>query len=213
MDWLLNINLLTLFDLYLIGVFAVGILIRYQQYRALILFIRRVPDRWPNLYSVLKEEKALFLNWSVMLPILGALSIMMIHAGLYRFVWNQAEISFTQLSQHWLWIGWIILTGLAMIGNDFYMLFSKSKQDFEAAEKQLEQAEFWLTSWAGTAVKVVTFGMVKPEKKVRKEIRKAIGNAVKAMDRMLYYWLIQIALRFLFGFSVWAAWFILFQSQ
>ena len=133
---------------------------------------------------------------------------MLIHAGLYRFVWASADISFAQLGNQWLWIGWLIITGLVMIFVDFLMVFSKSKQDFEAAEKQLEQAEFWLTSWAGTAVKVVTFGMVKPEKKVRKEIRNAIGNAVKAMDQMLYSWLIQIALRFLFGFSAWAAWLI-----
>ena len=49
MDWLVKLNLLTLFDLYLVGVFALGIVLRYQQYRSLILFIRKVPDRWPNL--------------------------------------------------------------------------------------------------------------------------------------------------------------------
>ena len=206
MSTLTRIDLLTLFDLYLIVVFVLWVVLRYRQYRSIILFIRKVPDRWPNLFKVIKEEKALFINWGVLLPVISAFALMLIHGGLHRLVWVKANISLEDLSQHWPWIVFAVVSGLAMIGFDIWMISSGGRFDEEAVEKQLEQAEFWLSSWASTAVSVVTLGMVKPKKMVRKELKKALGNAIKALDRMLKFWVYQIIIRFVFGFSLWIAW-------
>lgn len=211
MNWstIAKINLLALFDLYLIGIFVLGILLRYHQYRTIIRFVREVPDRWPNLYAVVKEERALFLNRATLVPIFGALAIMVIHTALYRFIWSSATISIEQLQKQWLLLTWTAICGLVMIFFDLRVLFSLRSYELKPIEEKLEQAEFWLSSWVSSAVKVVTLGLVKPTKKVRGELRKAISDSIKSMDRILYQWMIQIGLRFLFGFSLWTAWSVL----
>lgn len=202
----ITLNLIILFDLYLFATFLASLLIRYQRYREILALIRKVPDRWPKLFELLRQERQLYLNWVAMLPVLAAFAIAVIHTGLYRLVWHSAEITPGQLAAHWLPMLWIGLCALLMVGVDCYMLFNIQPLNVARIEGELDKAEYWLKSWVSSAIQVATLGCVSPRKIVRKEIRKAIANGLQLMDRAVGLWLVQIGGRLLFGCSLWLAW-------
>jgi hypothetical protein len=187
-------------------------LLRYHQYRALVSLIYKVPGRWPHLFKYLREQRALYLNWWTMLPIMAALAILLIHTGLHRLVWSSARVTPLQLSEFWGALLFVGLSGTAMVGLDVYTLFRFQPLDVPRVEKDLDRAEYWFNSWVGKALNVVTLGTVNPQKMVKTEIRKTIVTSLRSMDRAVAQWMVQIGFRLLFGFSLWYCWARLLQE-
>ena len=206
LSYLSRVNLIVLFDIYLLLTFLAGLFIRYRKYRAILQLIRKVPSRWPNLFRYIREQRALYLNWSTLLPVLMAFAVLLVHSGLYRLVWHSALVSPRDLLNHWFALGMVVCSGLLMISLDGYLIFRADTTNLGAVEKDLDRAEYWFTSWVGKAVKLVTFGAVHPQRMVKKEIRKTIATALNSMDRALVLWFGQIACRLLFAFCLWFCW-------
>ena len=87
-----------------------------------------------------------------------------------------------------------------------YFLIRVGSFDRAELEKYFDQAEYWLNSATAHVVKVFTFGYVNPRRMVADEVRKALVAAGNLLNTSLWWWNVQIALRFCFGLSLWLTW-------
>ena len=90
-----------------------------------------------------------------------------------------------------------------MLAVDVYFILVVGEVDRPQVEKYLDQAEFWLKSWAAPVVRTVTFGFVNPRKLVAVEVRTALIDASKVLNTNLWWVVLQTALRVGYGLSLW----------
>ena len=69
MQRLLAINLLGLFDLYLIITFILGMARRYRQYQGVMGLIFAFGQRWPRLVQLVSQQRTIFLTWRTLAPV------------------------------------------------------------------------------------------------------------------------------------------------
>jgi hypothetical protein len=131
---------------------------------------------------------------------------MLVHTVAYRVVWHMAQVTPADLWQHWLSLLGAVVFGCAMLWFDSWALFDIWHVDRSALERDFDQAEYWLGSWAAPAVQVLTLGFVNPRKMVHEEVRKALVNATRDLNTMMWRWTLQLAVRLLFGLTLWLTW-------
>jgi hypothetical protein len=115
-------------------------------------------------------------------------------------------LTIAKLLEHWTALPIVLPLAIGMFGVDIYFLIYVAKFDPAELEKHFDQAEYWLKSPTAVLVKSVTFGYVDPRGMVNVEVRKALVMAGDLLNTSLWYWNLQIALRFLFGLSLWLTW-------
>src|SRR5262245_38787058 len=91
MAGLYALNLIHLFDFYLMLLFLISCYVRIRQYSAVVALVRAVPGRWPRLFQLVKQHRTVFLTWTTVLPAILALGLSLIHMLLCRLVWPQAN--------------------------------------------------------------------------------------------------------------------------
>jgi hypothetical protein len=96
----------------------------------------------------------------------------------------------------------VVLAGL-MFYYDYQALFGVWVVDRTAAERQLDQAEYWLRSPLAPALKWLTLGYINPHRTVHDEVRKALTSASISMTSMMWRWSLQTAVRLGFGSVLW----------
>ena len=77
MSWLLDSDLLRLFNLYLAATFVASTLMRIRQYSAVIGLIRAFGGRWPRLLTLVNEHRRILLTWRNLLPLFTMLGLML----------------------------------------------------------------------------------------------------------------------------------------
>jgi hypothetical protein len=206
METLAKFNLIALLDFYLIITFLLGTILRYRQYRAMIGLIFGFPGRWPKLLQLTHEHRLLFLSWPTLLPLALMLVLTVVNLVASKLIWTQAHLSPPDLWRHPVALIFVLLFAGPMLYLDFTAVFCVWKIDRPAVEKDLDHAEYWLRSWVSPAVNILTLGYVNPRKMVHEEVRKALTNANLDMNRMMWRWALQIAVRFAFGMTLWLTW-------
>jgi hypothetical protein len=203
MSWLLDLNLIPLFLVYLTLVFVIGSALRIRDYRHALGLIWSVPGRWPRLFRLVKDHRNILITWQTVLPLVLSGGLLLAHTLTSEFVWPQATLTIGRLLQ--LWPGLIVVAPAAvcMIGLDGYVYTHLSPFNRTVLEKYFDQAEYWLKPWTAPVVRVFTLGYVNPRQMVAQEVRTALENAARMMSTALYWVSLQTGARLVFGLALW----------
>jgi hypothetical protein len=206
MQRLASLNLIQVFDYYLILGFILGTALRVRQYGMIFRLLFTVPKRWPKMLQLAREHKTLFLTWRSILPIALTFTLMLAHTLALRLVWYHANVTPETLGQHWPALIIVTLLGGIMLYSDLRAIFLRGQLDQAVLERDLDRAEYWLRSWVAPALKYATFGFLNPRRMVSEEVRKAIVDAALNVNQQMWLWSLQISLRLFFGLSLWLTW-------
>ncbi|MGH7172648.1 MAG: hypothetical protein ACRELG_20395 [Gemmataceae bacterium] len=204
--WFDTLNLIDVFNYYLILCFLVSTGIRIRSYRAILGMIFASRNRWPKLMEVAKKHRTIFLGWSTLLLIGLAFGLMLGNSLAIRLVWVQAKVSFEDLSGRWLALVVVTLSGGLMLFFDCKAIFRVGTFDRPALELDLDNAESWLKSWMAPAVRMVTLGFINPRKIVGVEVEKALVEANWIMIGGMRRSSLRIGMQLAFGLSLWLTW-------
>jgi hypothetical protein len=196
-------NLIHLFNFYLAAAFLVSTTLRVRQYRTIVALVRAVPSRWPRLFELVKRHGTLFLSWTTLLPALLALGLLALNMLASHVVWEDAQLTPTDVTRHWQALAAVLLVGGAMVAFDLVGTFWIGEVDRELMQKYFDQAEYWLRSWTAPMVSVFTLGYVNPRKVVDVEVRKALVEASRLINLTLWWVSVQTGLRMAFGLTLW----------
>jgi hypothetical protein len=206
MSGLQQLNLIHLFDFYLMLMFGLNTTRRLGQYWDSAGLVLRGPGRWPRLFKLVKQHRTVFMTWATILPGLLALALSVVQLLASRLVWPYAGLTLGDLAHHWLAAGAAALVGTAMLAVDLYGVVVVGQVDRAQLEKYFDQAEYWLRSHAAHVVRVVTFGFINPRQMVDQEVRKALTEASQMLNSTLWWVTVQLGLRVAFGLVIWLTW-------
>lgn len=206
LTWLDTVNLLAVFNCYLILGFLVSTGVNIRSYRAVLGLIIAFPQRWPKLLVLVKKHRTVFLGWPTLLVIGFSLALMLANSLAIRLVWAQANVSFEELRGRWLSLLAIILSGCLMLFLDGKAICRAGTFDRTALEEDLDKAESWLKSWMAPAVRLVTFGFVNPRKIVGVEVQKTLVEANWIMIGGMGRSSLRMGMQLAFGLSLWISW-------
>src|SRR5262245_5464932 len=99
------LNLIRVFDFYLVLMFILSFLRRWDVYWNAIRLLISVRGRWPKLLDRLADHKSLLLNWSFFRPAILAFILSVVQLICSRWIFPQAVITAPQLQQEW----WLVL--------------------------------------------------------------------------------------------------------
>jgi hypothetical protein len=206
-----RVNLMNFLDFYFSLMFLVGTYRRFNQYRNIVKLAFTGPTRWPRLLRLIHEHHTVFLTWTTLLPLALALALSVVQLIASRVVWPDAGqppsgMTVGKLFEHWPVLFIVAPLALGMFGVDFYFLVRIGSFDRAQLEMYFDQAEYWLNSSAAHFVRAFTFGFINPRRMVADEVRKALIAAGDLLNSSLWWWNVQIALRFGFGLSIWLTW-------
>src|SRR5262245_32142600 len=200
------VNLIRLFDFYLLAMFLLSTLRRLEQYRSVAALVVSAPGRWPRLLVEMRKHRAVFLTWTTLRPAALALSLSVVHMIAARVIWPRAHLTITDLWHHWYVLPAIIMTLFPMLGVDAYFLIRVGRIDRSETAEYLDQAEHWLTSWKAPVVRFLTLGYVDPRNMVSQEVRNAMTALSDLMNRNFYWMSLQVGMRVIFGLVLWSVW-------
>lgn len=207
----MHLNLIHLLDFYFALFFMLNTLRRFMQYHTIASMVLTSPGRWPRLLALIREQHAVFLTWTTLLPGLLALTLTVVQILASRFVWPHAGrppygLTLGKLLEHplALWVAGPL--GLAMISLDLYFLMVVGKLNRAEMEKYFDQAEYWLRSRTAHVVRIFTFGRINPRAMVAVEVQKALHELNRLLHSTFWWVALQVGLRFAFGLSLWLTW-------
>ena len=206
MTALLDTNLIRLFDFYLLLMFAIGLLRRAEFYKDVTLISIAAITKQPNLVRRLGANRDVLLNWSTIRPLVFAIVLILVQFVLSRLIWPDATITGRDVTHHWWQALILVLLFAAMFSVDLYFLIRVGQIDRGEANKHLLRAEYWLTSWQGAAVKIVTLGYVNPRQMVDDQVRDGLTWFRSTMAWSMWWVIVQVSLRVAFGVAIWLFW-------
>lgn len=199
-------NLINVFSVYLLLVFAVGAILRTRNYLAMTGMIYRSDSRWPKLVALAKTHRGIFLRWPTVFPIAATLTLTAANFSASHFVWSHARVTLSDLWSHPAGLAAIGVSGSVMALLDFRAVFIFGTFDRAALETVLDKAEHWLGSWKAPAVRFLTFGLIHPRRIVGEQVRQSLVDASIAVNGQLWALSLQIAARIAFGLALWITW-------
>lgn len=199
------INLIRVFDFYVTLMFVISLVRRWVVYVDAIRLLIAVRGRWPKLISRLSEHSSLILNRSFFRPALLALGLTLVQLFVSRVIFPGAELTGPQLRREWWWVPVILLPLVPMLLVDIYFVVRVGKFDHDETVKYFDQAETWL-GWKGPLVRVLTLGMMNPQRMVDDEVKKSLTDYQLTLRASLWWVSVQIGLRLLFGLTLWTVW-------
>lgn len=200
---LASINLISVYERYLVLTFLFSVLIRFRQYQSNVQFAWQFPQQWPSVLEVIKQNSTIFLKWTTLLPVAITLGILLTHTLCYRLIWSEAAVSPSIIENHSLVLVFLVPISLWMVILDLKSLFTASQLDFAEIEKSLSQGEFALTSRAMSALRFASLGFFNPRKYVENRVADSLHNVRLALLANLRRWSFHTAVRITFGFSLW----------
>jgi hypothetical protein len=213
MTYFRHLNLIHVFDFYLMAIFLLSTVRRMSQYRAVAALVFSARERWPRLLKMMKEHRAIFFSWSTLRPALLALSLAVVHTIAARVIWPYAKLTMADILDNAWVISLLLLTLVPMLAVDGYFLVRVGRIDQLETEKYLDQAEYWLTGQRARLLRIVTFGFVDPRRMVSEEVKKALAEISDLLNRNLYWMAAQAGARIVFGLSLWLTWAFLVAGQ
>ena len=206
LTWLDTVNLIDVFNYYLILAFFVSAGVNLRTNRAILGLVFASPSRWPKLLELVKKHRTIFLGWPTLLMVGMAFALMLCSSLAISLVWVQAEVTCVELWGHWTPLVAVVVLGGLMLLLDGLAIFRGASLDRAELEKDFDQAESWLKSWMAPALRVVTLGLVNPRKTVRVEVQKLLVEANWIMIGGMGRSSLRITIQLAFGLSLWLTW-------
>lgn len=200
-----QMNVMGVYERYLILTFVLSLLMRFKQYRTNISFAWQFPQRWPSVLEVVKAHKGIFLTWTTLLPVGVTLAVLLAHSLCYRLIWQAADVTPTTLGNEWYLLPFLVLVCLTMLALDLQALFSTTQTDFDEIETALSRGEYVLSSRAMVALRVGSFGLFSPKKYIENRIEESLQAVRLVLLTQLRRWSFHTAVRIAFGFLLWWA--------
>ncbi|MEZ6139068.1 MAG: hypothetical protein R3B84_00720 [Zavarzinella sp.] len=201
-----SINLIELFNSYLMLAFVIGIIIRLRNYRAILGLIFTFSTRWPKLLLLAKSHRIVFFRWPTYLPLAITLGLTLGNAFASFFIWSQAKIAFSDVWKQWWSLLMIGGFGGWMLYLDYKAIFSFGRFDRAKLEENLEKAEHWLESWQAPVLRFFTFGLINPRKIVNDRVLLELTKASLVVNGNIWRVSLQIAIRVAVSLSIWLTW-------
>lgn len=206
----MRVNLLALYNLYLIIIFALSTAVRYRLYLQVIQLIVAFPQRWPKLGQLVLQHRWMFVNWQTLLPTLLTLLFTVIHSFVLYALLPHAVLTPLELRGHIGLVSVLVLLAVIMLLLDGFSIYAGSGDLITPElEKQLDQAEFWLSSRWATVVELFTFRKVRPRQIVAEQLQSALKTIAQAINWAMWYWAAQLLARFLLALTLWWSWYFL----
>lgn len=199
------LNLIRVFDFYLALMFLVSLVRRWEVYWDAVRLVVAVRGRWPRLVRRLGEHGSLLLNAAFIRPVLMALLLMAVQLVCSRAIWSHAVLTGPDLWAGWWRLPAVVLALLPMLAVDAYFVICVGRFDRAETAKYLDQAETWL-GWRGPLVRAATLGMIDPHRMVDAEVKKSLAEIGTTVRSSLWWVSAQVALRVLFGLTLWTIW-------
>lgn len=213
LTWLDTLNLIDVFNYYLILAFLVSTGIRIRTYLAIFGLVIACPGRWPKLLVLVKKHRTLFLGWPMLLAVGLAFTLMLSNSLAIHLVWVSARVTFEELRERWLPLGIGILSGGLMLFLDCQGISRARHFNRTALEETLDNAESWLKSWMAPALRIMTFGFVHPRKIVGEEVQRALVNTNWIVIGGMRHTSLRIGVQLVFGLSLWLTWAFALRGQ
>jgi len=204
--WLDALNLLDVFNYYLILGFLVSTGVNLRRYWAMVGLMCGFPNRWPKLLELVKKHRTIFLGWPTLLAIGLAFLLMLSNSLAIRLIWVQASVTFDELWGRWLPLVAVLVSAGLMFFLDCKAICSVACFDRAALEENLDKAESWMKSWAAPALRLVTFGFINPRKVVSVEVQGALANANWIMTGGMWRLSLRTGMQLVAGLSLWLTW-------
>ncbi len=197
------VNLIHLFDLYLVLVMLIGL---WRRRRVYLDSIRLGWGTWrtrKRLLGRLRPQLRVLVTRSVVVPLVVVAALTVVQMVCSRLIWKHANLPLGTLD------GWKLLPLLVavvpMLCVDVYFLVRIGRFDRASTEEYLDYAERWL-GWRGRAVRVATAGVVNPTKIVDAEVKKSLEELGQTASWALWWTSVQSVCRVTFGLVVWGLW-------
>jgi hypothetical protein len=202
---LADVNLIRLFDLYLVLMMCISLWRRWRVYvDAVRLGWSTLRTRKRLLGRVGPQVRLLFTR-SVVVPLAVVALMTVVQWVCSRLIWPQSLVPLGDVGGSW-WKLLLVLVGLIpMLGVDVYFLIKVGRFDHNSTAEYLDYAEKWL-GWRGRAVRVATAGVVNPTKIVDAEVRKGLEYLGQTASWAMWWTSAQSVLRVTFGLLVWLLW-------
>jgi len=128
-------NLLRLFEFYLMAMFVISTMRRLELYRAVIQLVIALARRYQKLLGKVTQHSGAFLTMSIFIPMIGTLLLWLIQIILTRVVFPDAELLASNLSKRWWCWPAVIIPALLVVTIDTYFLIRVGKIDADETEK------------------------------------------------------------------------------
>jgi hypothetical protein len=199
------VNLIRLFDLYLVLMMCISLWRRWRVYAdAIRLGWSTFRTRKKLLGRVGTQVQALFTR-SVVIPLAVVAVLTVVQWVCSRLIWPHAVVPLGDVGTSWWKVLLVFVAMLPMIGVDVYFLVKVGKFDHNSTAEYLDYAERWL-GWRGRAVRVATAGVVNPTKIVDAEVKKSLEYLGQTASWAMWWTSVQSVLRVTFGLLVWVLW-------
>jgi hypothetical protein len=201
-----ELNLIEVFNYYLILAFVAGTGIRIRTYLGLVGLVYASSSRWPKLVELVKKHRTIFLGWPMLLSVGCAFALLAANSLAMHFVWVSARVTWAQLADTRLPLLAVALSGGLMLFLDGQAIFRRGRFHRSAVEKDLDKAESWLESWMSPTLSVLTFGLVSPRKIVGAKVHQLLVDANWILIGGMRRTSLRIGMHMIFGLSLWLAW-------
>lgn len=199
-------NLIRLFDFYLAATLVVSLARRWRLYWDAAVLTVRFRGRWPKLVDRLLVHHGVLLTADVLRPLFAAVALTVVQFVCSRLVWPTATLQALTVWGDWRLLLPVVVAALPMLLVDTWFLLRVGSFDRGSTEDYLDQAERWLGGWKVSAVRLATLGYVNPQRIVDAEVVKGLENVGRMVSWASRWAAIQLALRVLFGLTLWLCW-------
>jgi hypothetical protein len=199
------VNLIKLFDLYLVLMMLISL---WRRRRVYVDAVRLGWGTWrkrKKLLGRLKGQLELLVTRSVIVPLAVVVVMTAVQWVCSRLIWPHAEVPLGDVAGTWWKLLLVLAAAIPMIGVDVYFLVRVGTFDRVSTEDYLDYAERWL-GWRGRAVRVATAGVVNPTRIVDAEVRKSLEYLGQTATWAMWWTSVQSVLRVTFGLLVWLLW-------
>ena len=203
-----DLNLIRLFDFYLAAMLLLSVYRRRRVYADGVRLFLSTFSRRKKLIGTLSANRSVLLTAEVLRPVFLALGLMAMQLVCSRLLWPHANLVVGDVFDSWWQALAVVVAFGPMFAVDLYFLIRIGRFDRRETEKYLDQAETWLGSWRGAAVRVATLGYVNPARMVGEQVRQGLKEVGATVTCAMNWVAIQSACRLAFGLTVWGLWVI-----
>lgn len=201
-----ELNLIRLFDFYLAAMLLLSVYRRRAVYADGLRLFWSTAVRRRKLVGTLSAYTDELLTASVLRPVLLAVGLIAIQMICSRVLWPHANLVIGDVLDSWWQTLLVAVAFVPMFAVDLYFLIRVGRFNRQETEKYLDQAEDWLGSWKGTAVRVATLGYINPTRMVHDQVRQGLRDIGAVVGWVMNWVAVQVACRTAFGLTVWLLW-------
>lgn len=200
-----TLNLIALFDFYLAAMFVLSLYRRRSVYLDALRIAFSTLGKRKKLLGVVAEHKRSLISGDVLRPMFVAFAVMLIQFMLSKLVFPQAKLRVSEIEDPWWQAALIVTAFVPMFTVDVYFLIRVGRFSHGATADYLDYAERWLGK-RGSAVRVITLGIVNPRKIVGVRVRDNLKELGATVSWSMWWVTVQVVLRTAFGLAIWLLW-------